>query len=206
MDRFGHAASGFATLVDAVPAARLDGPGLGAWTLRELIGHTARALSTVVDYLRLPAPAEATIASAEEYLEVVLRQQGDDAAIEARGRAMAAELGDDLLARICRLADEASTAVEASDPHRLVAVGSGGGNAMRLDEYLRTRCFELTVHGVDIADAAGIDWRPEPALVLDALQLAASSAAARGRGLEALRLLTGRRPDAGLAGILAAGA
>ncbi|WP_404312550.1 maleylpyruvate isomerase N-terminal domain-containing protein [Agrococcus terreus] len=205
MRRFGEAASGFATLVDLVPAERLDGPGLGTWTLRELIGHTARALSTVVDYLALPEPAEATIGSAAEYLEVVLRQAGDDAAIEARGRAAAAALGDDLVARIGWLAGDAWAAVQASDPHRLVAVGSGGAHAMRLDEYLNTRCFELTVHGIDIADAAGVDWRPAPALVLDALHLAASNAAVRGHGLEALRLLTGRRPDAGLDGILAAG-
>lgn len=203
---FAAAASDCSRLVALVPRDRLDGPGLGAWTLRELIGHTARAISTVTAYLELPPPASVTVHSASEYLEVVLRQRGDDEAILLRGRAAGAALGDDLVGEIEALAVEAASAVAAAGPDRLVAVGGGPDPvAMRLGEYLRTRVFELTVHGLDIADAAGVEWQPAPAHLLDALHLAAANASARGMGEEALRWLTGRRPDAGLEGVMRAG-
>lgn len=204
--QFATAASDLARVVALVPPERLDGPGLGAWSLRELIGHAARAISTVTAYLELPAPPSATVHSAAEYLEVVLRQRGDDEAILLRGRAAGAALGDDPAGEIEALTIEAAAAVDAAGPDRLVTIGSGPDPvAMRLDEYLRTRVFELTVHGIDIADAAGVAWRPAPAHVLDALHLAAENASARGMGEEALRYLTGRRPDAGLEGVLRAG-
>jgi uncharacterized protein (TIGR03083 family) len=206
---FKLAALELCTLVDRVPADRLDGPGLGEWSLRELIGHASRAISTVTDYLALPEPAAATVQSASEYLEVVLRRQGDDEAIALRGKAAAQQLGDDLPGALARLASAAIAAVDAADPERRIAIGTaaaaGAGIAMPLDEYLRTRVFELTVHGVDIADAAGLEWTPPTAHLIDALHLAAVNASARHRGVEALRILTGRRPDAGLAGVMAAG-
>ncbi|WP_306233149.1 maleylpyruvate isomerase family mycothiol-dependent enzyme [Agrococcus beijingensis] len=203
---FGRAAFELVDLVDRVPRERLDRPGLGEWSLRELIGHTSRAISTVVDYLAQPEPAEVTVHSACEYLEVVLRQQGDDEAIELRGRAAAQQLGDDPATAIAELASAAVAAVDAVGLDRLIAVGlPAAGVAMRLEEYLRTRVFELTVHGVDIADAAGLDWTPPSGHLVDALHLAAVNASARERGLEALRYLTGRRPDAGLEGVMRAG-
>ncbi|WP_405219330.1 maleylpyruvate isomerase N-terminal domain-containing protein [Agrococcus sp. Ld7] len=202
---FGTAASEFGTLVERVPRGALDGPGLGEWSLRELIGHTSRAISTVSDYLSAPEPATSTVHSASEYLEVVLRQQGDDEAIALRGRAAAQQLGDDPATAISELFGDAVRALALADPARLVAVGSDGRVAMPLREYLRTRVFELTVHGVDIADAAGLDWTPPSAHLIDALHLAATNATARDVGVEALRMLTGRRPDAGLDGVLAAG-
>lgn len=202
---FTTAASEFALLVARVPRDRVDGPGLGEWTLRELIGHTARAISTVTTYLALPAPSRVTVHSAAEYLDVVLRQRGDDEAILLRGRAAGAALGDDPVTAIEALTIAAADAITAAGRDRLVAVGGGADPvAMVLGEYLRTRVFELTVHGIDIADAAGLEWVPPPAHVLDALHLAACNASARDRGVEALRHLTGRRPDAGLGGVMAA--
>ena len=203
--RFVDAAGDLADLVGRVPRERLDGPGLGEWTLRELIGHASRAITTVTAYLAHPEPPAVTIGSASEYLEVVLRQRGDDEAILLRGRAAGAALGDDLAGEIEAMLGDAAAAIAAAAPDRLIAIGGDPALAMRLGEYLRTRVFELTVHGLDIADAAAIDWTPAPAHVLDALHLAALNASARGMGLEALRLLTGRRSDAGLAGVMRSG-
>ncbi len=158
---FGRAAFELVDLVALVPPERLGDPGLGEWTLRELIGHTSRALSTVVAYLAQPAPLDVTVHSASEYLEVVLRQRGDDAAIAARGRESAELLGDDVVGAVADLAVASVEAVERAGLDRLVAIGEpGAGLSMRLDEYLRTRSFELTVHGIDIADAAGVAWAP----------------------------------------------
>jgi uncharacterized protein (TIGR03083 family) len=203
--RFDDASSDLAELVRRVPRERLDGPGLGEWTLRELVGHAARAITTVTAYLAHPEPPAITIRSATEYFEIVLRQHGDHEAILLRGRAAGAALGDDLSAEIEAMHVEAAAAIAAAGPDRLVAIGGDPTMAMRLGEYLRTRVFELTVHGIDIADAAGLEWEPPPAHVLDALHLAAANASARGSGAQALRLLTGRRPDAGLGDALRAG-
>ncbi|MDI6100992.1 maleylpyruvate isomerase N-terminal domain-containing protein [Actinoplanes sp. NEAU-A12] len=51
------AAIAFADLVSRIPAGALDGPGLGEWTLRDLLGHTvSSALRQVPTVLAAPAP------------------------------------------------------------------------------------------------------------------------------------------------------
>ena len=60
-DLFGQAAHGggaVADLVDTIPPERWDGPGLGEWDLRALVGHTSRSLLTVEAYLQRPAEQE----------------------------------------------------------------------------------------------------------------------------------------------------
>ncbi|HZU78997.1 MAG TPA: hypothetical protein VE991_03700, partial [Acidimicrobiales bacterium] len=43
----------------ATGAASLDGPGLGEWSLRDLVGHAGRALGTTTEYLTDTAPPDA---------------------------------------------------------------------------------------------------------------------------------------------------
>ena len=45
---FLSAAETFVLQVAAIPTDSLDGPGLGEWDLRALVGHTSRSLVTVV--------------------------------------------------------------------------------------------------------------------------------------------------------------
>jgi len=47
--RFDDAASDLVELVRRVPRERLEGPGLGERTLRELIGDNSRANTTLID-------------------------------------------------------------------------------------------------------------------------------------------------------------
>lgn len=44
---FAGAGRSFADLVGRLPATSWDGPGLGDWDLRALVGHTTRSLITV---------------------------------------------------------------------------------------------------------------------------------------------------------------
>ena len=44
-------------LISRVKPAQLAMPALGSWDLRALIGHTSRAMTTVVTYLNRPCPA-----------------------------------------------------------------------------------------------------------------------------------------------------
>ena len=78
---------------------------------------------------------------------------GGDAIVE-RGRRAGDALGDDPAAYVGALASRVRDKLTAYDESYLLTTIAGG---MRLDEYLRTRTFELVVHGLDIAVATGVD-------------------------------------------------
>src|SRR5207249_10881660 len=65
-DAYAEAARTFVSLVRAIPAGSWDGPGLGEWDLRSLVGHTSRSLITVETYLSKPAERE-DVPSPEAY-------------------------------------------------------------------------------------------------------------------------------------------
>jgi hypothetical protein len=74
------------------------------------------------------------------------------------------------------------------DAYALTTIAGG----MRLEEYLRTRTFELVVHGFDIAAACGVDPDVASEPLIDAATLAAEVAVRAGRGPALLMALTGR--------------
>ena len=63
---FGSAARSFAALVHDIPGDRWDGPGLGKWDLRSLVGHTSRSIITVSTYLQHSAGHE-DLSTAQDY-------------------------------------------------------------------------------------------------------------------------------------------
>jgi len=163
------AARAFADLVDRV--GHWDGPGLGAWSLRDLVGHTCSAgLNTVI------TAADATtedITSSEGYyafarsvdptlFETAVAMSTEDA------RRTGERLGDDPATAVRHLVDQAIAAVGAED--RLIASAAGG---MRLHTWLPTRTFELAVHSLDIAAATGLSADLPDQVISDAAALAA---------------------------------
>ena len=196
---FTAAAESFGRLVAAIPAAAWDGPGLGDWDLRSLVGHASRSLITVSTYLRAPADRE-DVASPVAYY-TLMRDLASDlgtADVIERGRQAGRDLGPDPVAAVNGLVQRALEDVDdvggADDPLVVVI----GGLGIRLSNYLPTRTFELAVHGLDIARAAHVDFSP-PAEVLDeAAALAARVGVALGQGTAVLLALTGRTtlPDA----------
>lgn len=174
--------------VAAIPDHAWDQPGLGEWTVRDLVGHTSRSLVTVVDYLERPVPEE-VVTSAAAYLVAISDGSFDAAAVTERGREAGRALGEDPAARFHELVDAAAHAAEETDPDRIVHTIVGG---MRVRSYLPTRTFELCVHGLDLAAATGLPVNlPAPALE-EALTLGALAAAQRGVGRDLLMALTGR--------------
>ncbi|MFD8512904.1 sterol carrier family protein [Streptomyces antimycoticus] len=126
----------------------LDAPTrLGDWTVRELIAHLSMAVTSVVRLLELPAPPvrEVTVTG---WASAVAGHSGsiDE---DTRGLAADADPGELLERAEARFAEVA--AVAPAD--RLLAARVG---AMRLDDYLVTRCVELVVHADDLADAIGV--------------------------------------------------
>ena len=179
-----------AELISRGPEYRLGQPALGVWDLRALIGHTSRALTTVVTYLQMPRTT-VTCADGVAYYVYVADTPGQDEAIAARGEESGRALGRDVAAAFATLAREARDALEryAAQGDPVVPTLAGG---MRLSEYLPTRTFELIVHGYDIARAAEISFAPHPQVVADTAALAARVGVALGHGPRLVPALTGR--------------
>jgi hypothetical protein len=187
---FASAAWGFAGLVREIPAEAWDGPGLGDWDLRALVGHTSRSLITVSTYLQQPAETEDITTPQQYYAMVNPSALGlDPADVVERGRQAGRDLGDDPAGAVdelvSRVLDELAV---AGDP--LVAVLGGAG--IRLHTYLPTRTFELAVHSLDIAGALGIPLVLPSDALAEATMLAARIAVAAGKGETVLLALTGR--------------
>ena len=194
MTVFASAATAFADLVHRLPADGWDGPGLGDWDLRALVGHTSRSLITVSTYVKAPAE-RADIRDAVEYY-VRMREYAADlgaADVLERGRQAGRDLGADPAATVDGLVARALADVDAAteggaDP--LIAVI--GGLGITLSAYLHTRIFELVVHGLDIARATGTEFDVPADALTDATLLATRVALSIGQGATILEALTGR--------------
>lgn len=186
---FASAADSFARLVGRIPADAWSGPGLGEWDLRSLVGHTSRSLTTVIDYLGAPAEREDIATPQEYYARVNPAALGmDPAEVAERGRQAGRDLGDDPAGAVEALVSRALTQLDAVDDPLMTVLG---GLGIRLQTYLPTRTFELAVHCLDIARALGISFALPPAVLEEALVLAARIAAGQD-GDPVLLALTGR--------------
>jgi uncharacterized protein (TIGR03083 family) len=188
-DHFAEAAQAYAALVAQITPDQWDGPGLGVWDLRALVGHGARALITVDTYLDRPAQLEA-LDSPVAYLAATSGAT-DPAAVAERGRQAGEALGAKPARTVQELVDRVLPRVrDAGDP--LIETIGGG---MRLSAYLPTRTFELVVHGLDVAHAAGLAQPGLSTSLLSAMTCLASAAAVRhDHGPTLLLALTGRAP------------
>jgi hypothetical protein len=189
------AASSFAELVGRVPTDAYDGPGLGDWDLRALVGHTSRALVTVLTYLDQPGdPDEVEVDSPVAYFSTLATTRSDPQAVLERGRAAGAALGADPAERVARTVSEVRATLEGFDDDYVLTTIAG---PMRLADYLPTRTFELVVHGLDIGAAAHVEHAFDEPQVASAAVLAARVAVRLGRGEDLLLAMTGRRslPD-----------
>jgi hypothetical protein len=172
------------------------GTGLGTWDLGGLVGHFLRAVRTPLDYLAAPEPVGPPLPGAAHYAAAYLDRRDQDStrmdhSVASRG---AQELADDDRHPAEVLGEESrrlAAELEITPAGRLIATPFG---ALRLDDYLRTRAMEITVHGVDIAQALGKAWTPPEALLADTIGLLGEIAILRGSAVGLLRVLTGRTP------------
>jgi uncharacterized protein (TIGR03083 family) len=142
-----QAAQMFVETVRQVGADQWDRIALGAWSVRDLVGHTNRALLTVETYLGQPAAA----VEVERPVDYFIRANAalaDPAAVAARGREAGQMLGADPATAVRQAAERVLAEVETAADDACLSTPVGG---MRLIDYLPTRVFELTVHTLDIA-------------------------------------------------------
>ena len=168
---------------------RWDGPGLGDWDLRALVGHTSRALLTVEEYAARPADDVVADSPASYFRAARVFANGPDVA--ERGRAAGRALGTDPAAEVAAIARRVVALVRGLDPEQRVTTIVGG---MRLVDYLPTRTFELAVHTADVAAAIGAPLDVPAAPAREALAIAGELAIAGGTAGALLLAATGRPP------------
>lgn len=62
------AAALFVDVVGRIAPTQWDQPALGVWTVRDLVGHTSRALLTVESYLARPAAQREVLRPVDYFL------------------------------------------------------------------------------------------------------------------------------------------
>ncbi|TFD70978.1 maleylpyruvate isomerase N-terminal domain-containing protein [Cryobacterium fucosi] len=202
---FAAAARWFAATVATIDT-EWERPALGDWTVRDLVGHTSRALLTVEAYLGPDAgpgagpdaglDAGATVASPAAYYGLAMASLGEPSAVAARGHDAGLALGPDPAGMVEIIARRVLAQVAAADPEARVETPVGG---MRLADYLPTRTFELTVHTCDLAAALGV---PAAALGVPAAALGVPVSVPDAAASACLRLLADLAVEKGLAATL----
>jgi len=187
---FASAADAFVDQVTRIPPDAWDGPGLGDWDLRALVGHASRSLVTVLTYLPRTTETVAVTSVAQYYQAAVTMMAADPAAVTERGRQAGAALGDDPVTTVRDLVAACRVALDDTPGDPIIETIVGG---MHLEQYLVTRIFELVVHGLDIGAATGQPYTPPAPALAASLGLAVDVAVLRDHGADLLLALTGRR-------------
>jgi uncharacterized protein (TIGR03083 family) len=139
-------------MVDGLGEVAFERPTrLGHWTVAQLVAHLTSSMSAIARYLGAdPAPAP-TI----DPLGWADHCPAAAAAVDERVSAMVDNAGPAELRGALRTARlDAESALAAVSPSFVVAARFG---AMRLPDYLATRCVEATVHALDLAAALGVE-------------------------------------------------
>ena len=189
-EAYEHAAWTFVNLVEQIGAEQWEVTALGEWSVRDLVGHTNRALLTVETYLGQPATAVEVERPAEYFIRASAAL-ADPASVAARGREAGQALGHDPASVVREAAERVLAKVKESDDDVCLSTPVGG---MQLINYLPTRVLELTVHTLDIAAAISTPVTlPDGAAALTLGLVADLAASQPGKGAPLLLAATGRQ-------------
>ncbi|MBA3551800.1 MAG: maleylpyruvate isomerase N-terminal domain-containing protein [Actinobacteria bacterium] len=126
-----------------------------AWNVKELLGHMLRDVDRINTALASPRPATADCDSVQYWRRYDPSPASPDSiGVAERGKEVAAAYatGGDLVRAWNDLWQAALRSAETAEPDRVVRTW---GPALTLDELVRTRVVEITVHGMDLAEALG---------------------------------------------------
>jgi uncharacterized protein (TIGR03083 family) len=149
---------------------------LGTWTVAELVAHIGMDMAAVPRYLGGQPAARAEL----DGPAYVLACHRAAAGVDERVRLMSAEARPAELrhhVHASRLA--ADEALATADPGFVVPARLG---PIGLADFLATRCLEATVHGLDLAAAAGVDAPMHREAVAITVRLLAGALAAKAPG------------------------
>ena len=166
LDAFAREAARVEATVGGIAADAWTAPGLGEWTVAELVAHLVRAADRVAEYLDVRPSASAAACDRVSYYRFDLVAAAP--AVAQRSRDDAARIGADALPSTFAAAWRRSVERAAAlAPDHLLETIRG---PMALDEYLATRVLELVVHHLDLRRALELPPAPDP----DAARLVAS--------------------------------
>lgn len=179
-----------ADVAGSVPADAWTKPGLGEWTVRDLLGHALRATQTVEAYLEAGSSGPVTLQSAADYLAAGI-ETANHAMVAERGREAGHALGDDPSAAAAAAVERILAKVNAAADDALLTTPFG---VMRLIDYLPSRTLELTVHGLDLSAALGLQRTPPVSAQTVTMALTGQMLVRRGLAPAVLLAVMGRRP------------
>ncbi|MYT68356.1 MULTISPECIES: maleylpyruvate isomerase N-terminal domain-containing protein [unclassified Streptomyces] len=158
LDAFETEAEALGRELARLPEAAWDRPTRCApWSARELLGHVCVVLDWVPGMIDGPAPEIPEVSAADYYRPDRRFSTATNAARIELGRDRAARHGSGagLVADFTRTWQTAQELCR-KEPERRV-VRTRHGDAMLLADFMLTRVFEVAVHGIDLADAFGIE-------------------------------------------------
>ncbi len=170
---------------------------LPAWTVKELVAHMYRVINRINMALDQPPPAAADSDSVSYWRMYDPATDSQETADAAKDIASQYESGGQLASAWDEMWRRAVGRAADVDPGRIMATW---GPALPLDELIRTRVLEMTVHRADLMDALGLPPQPSDAAleiteeVLLGLLDADPRSVPNWNGVELIEKGTGRRP------------
>jgi uncharacterized protein (TIGR03083 family) len=123
-----------------------------AWNVKELLGHIYRDVDRINTAMASPPPPEVTHDSVTYWTSYDRITDGRDIADRAKELAGQYGTGPELGEAFDEMWRRAIDAARTADRSRLVVTW---GPVLTLEEFLKTRVFETTVHRMDLEDALG---------------------------------------------------
>lgn len=153
IDAFAREAERVEQTLDRIGPDDWARPGLGSWTLAELVFHLVRQADRLAVYRERPLSDDHAVSDRVAYLRGTADLAAD---VAARARDGAAQVDPATLP--ARFAEAWRQSVAAApDPDALIETIAG---PMRTADYAATRVVELVVHHMDVRRA--LDVPPEP--------------------------------------------
>ena len=125
---------------------------LPAWNVKQLLAHMYRAVDRLNTGLDSFPPAEVDHDSISYWRSYDPKADADELAERAKETAAEYETGHELAEAWDEMWHRAIQRATLEDGRRTFPTW---GPILRLDEFLKTRTLEITVHGMDMADALG---------------------------------------------------
>ncbi len=186
---FRQAVDYYLFLVDQVPVDGWESAGLGVWTVRDLVGHTSRAMTTLERYCNQPGE-QVEVETPVSYFLRAMESIANPEDVAERGRQSGQDLGPDPAETVREIAGRVLVGLEQVSDDLVLALPVGG---MRLIDYLPTSIFELVIHGLDLASAIGVANEPPRAPTEVTLHLLSDLALESGKPADLILAVTGRR-------------
>lgn len=197
-DLFFTAATGFRNLVAEIDRLSFDNLALGSWSVITLIAHSYRAITTVVTYCEKFENTTLPVSKrASEYFSAINLKESPSVirSIDERAVQEGNLIREDPLRYIDTAIREATALLNSTKGSDIICVVNN--LTISLNEYLKTRIFELTVHGLDLQKALAMSFSPQPEALEMCLDLLLELNKAPDKVIDLIFILTGREASLG---------